>query len=65
MGGGQRAEGRGGQWITGQSRVVEASDKGVGTLCSQQAAPLPWAILTTGSEILHPRRGMSASFGHL
>ena len=63
MGGGQRAEGHGGQWITGRSRIVEASDKGVETLCD--AAPLPWAILTTGSETLHPRRGMSVSFGHL
>lgn len=30
MGGGQRAEGHGGQWITGWSRVVEASDRGDG-----------------------------------
>lgn len=29
----------------------------MGNLC--EAAPLPWAILMTGSKILHPRRGMS------
>ena len=35
----------------------------MGDLC--EAAPLPWAILMTGSKSLHPRRGMSLSFGHL
>lgn len=63
MGGGQRAEWHGVSGSQDGPGLLRHLIEVMGTLC--EAAPLPWAILMTGSDTLHPRRGMSVSFGHL